>query len=218
MCNNATIKGAFDGTNAQRLKETVERLATAVAPAPLLALVATKKPSDHRTPGVGMWKHLLGRLGAEVDREHCVYVSASGSEARAFATAMQVQFASPEEFFGFTTPDGRGWAGWGGSAASGAGANAGAQGDLGPLGSGKSTFCEELLRCCGAAGDPALTGWTVPGKREKVEAAAKAGLARGQSVVVDGTNLNATQRAHFIAIGRCLAVPVHVLVFSTPHA
>ncbi|KAJ1623343.1 AAA domain-containing protein, partial [Pavlovales sp. CCMP2436] len=100
----------------------------------------------------------------------------------------------------------------------------------GPPGSGKSTFCEELLRCCGVAGDPVLTGWTVvcqdtagasgikPGKREKVEAAAKAGLARGQSVVVDRTNLDATQRAHFTAIGRGLAVPVHVLVFSTPHA
>ncbi|KAJ1631906.1 hypothetical protein T492DRAFT_993005 [Pavlovales sp. CCMP2436] len=99
----------------------------------------------------------------------------------------------------------------------------------GPPGSGKSTFCEELLRCCSVAGDPALTGWTVvcqdtagagglkPGKRVKVEAAAKAGLVCGQGVVVDRTNINPTQRAHFTAIGRGLAVPVHVLVFSTPH-
>lgn len=266
LANNAAVKGAFGGALATRCKEVIERLAAALAPAPLIALIATRKPSRFRRPQAGMFHHLLTLLPqrARPARVLCVGTApqqplADGSDdGRAFAAALGagVFFRSAEECFGFETHAGGGWREWAQprpdapARAGGPHARAAAHGELcllgalhgghangpvllllcGPPGSGKSTFCAALLRARAEAADACLSEWVVacqdtasadgtgPGPRAKVERAAAEALARGQSVVVDRTNLTKEQRAHFSAIGRAAGAPVLACCLTTPLA
>jgi DNA 3'-phosphatase len=93
-------------------------------------------------------------------------------------------------------------------------------------GSGKSTFCERLLSNTTTTTTTNNGHWihlsqdTIsngkPGKREKVEAQAKAALEDGHSVAIDRTHLNPAQRNHFIEVAKAAQVPVHVVVLNPP--
>ncbi|KAL7581009.1 hypothetical protein ACA910_005818 [Epithemia clementina (nom. ined.)] len=105
----------------------------------------------------------------------------------------------------------------------------------GVQGSGKSTFCNQLI---GASNEKDgkndsdnatenninnynwihLSQDTInngkPGKREKVEAEAIAALQRGQSVVVDRMHLDPEQRSYFVQLAESQRVPVHAILLN----
>ena len=93
----------------------------------------------------------------------------------------------------------------------------------GVQGSGKSTFCEKV--CAPENGDTSSSkSWVhysqdtinkgKPGKREAVEEKVREAVLGGQSVIVDRTHLDPTQRKHFVDIAKELEVPVHILVLQ----
>ena len=110
----------------------------------------------------------------------------------------------------------------------------------GVQGSGKSTFCQQLMdgillnydddddddddmskdddsetkhaRWVHVSQDTIHRG--KPGKREAVEEATRQALQNGQSVVVDRTHLDPSQRKYFIDIAKDQKVPVHCLLFN----
>ena len=101
----------------------------------------------------------------------------------------------------------------------------------GVQGSGKSTFCQQLLgNDDGGDADNAsaynndhwihLSQDTInngkPGKREKVQAEAKAALERGKCVVVDRMHLDPEQREYFVQVAQSVQVPVHALLMNPP--
>jgi bifunctional polynucleotide phosphatase/kinase len=97
----------------------------------------------------------------------------------------------------------------------------------GAQGSGKSTFCGQLVAKHDNEKDEEnhwvhLSQDTInngkPGNREKVEKAAAEALSAGKSVVIDRMHLDTTQRAHFVNVAEEheLAVPVHAVVFTPP--
>mmetsp|Transcript_35025 Transcript_35025/g.84760 ORF Transcript_35025/g.84760 Transcript_35025/m.84760 type:complete len:881 (+) Transcript_35025:105-2747(+) len=55
-----------------------------------------------------------------------------------------------------------------------------------------------------------------PGKREKVEAEARAALTEGRSVVVDRMHLDPEQRRFFIDLASDVGVPAHIVVLNPP--
>ena len=84
---------------------------------------------------------------------------------------------------------------------------------VGVQGSGKSTFCQNLL-------DRSHGQWCVfsqdtMGTRQAVEEAAKTAISSGKSVVIDRMHLDPEQRGIFIEIGKQCQVPVvHGLVMT----
>ncbi|KAI0044531.1 hypothetical protein FA95DRAFT_253892 [Auriscalpium vulgare] len=86
---------------------------------------------------------------------------------------------------------------------------------VGLVASGKSSFASALerhypqfRRCC----------QDELGDRRAVEGAARAALREGLSVCVDRTNIDATQRAHWINIAHEFpGVPAWILLFDTPY-
>lgn len=104
----------------------------------------------------------------------------------------------------------------------------------GAQGSGKSTFCEQLVPRHDNNSNNTnekdshwvhLSQDTIsktgkPGKREQVEKAASLALLAGKSVVIDRMHLDKAQRAHFVNVAEAeeqvLDVPVHVVVLTPP--
>lgn len=166
LCNHAGIKGAFGGALASQAKDKLERLARALSPAPLVALIATRKPSAYRRPRAGMFAHLAGAVlphaGEGPRRVLCVGTAptqplADGSDdSRAFAAGLGegVAFQSAEELFGFETAGGKGWAEWAPHRTHAAPSAAGAAGDLRLLGglAGGHLAGPLLLLLCGPPG------------------------------------------------------------------
>mmetsp|Transcript_720 Transcript_720/g.1313 ORF Transcript_720/g.1313 Transcript_720/m.1313 type:complete len:841 (+) Transcript_720:121-2643(+) len=89
----------------------------------------------------------------------------------------------------------------------------------GVQGSGKSTFCEQLLQV-DAESWIHLSQDTInkgkPGKREQVEARARAAIENGKCVVIDRMHLDPMQRKSFIDVAKSANAPVHVAVFKPP--
>ncbi|CAJ1960046.1 unnamed protein product [Cylindrotheca closterium] len=89
----------------------------------------------------------------------------------------------------------------------------------GVQGSGKSTFCKQLLRV-NAESWIHLSQDTInkgkPGKREQVEARARAAIQNGKCVLVDRMHLDPMQRKFFIDVAKSENAPVHVAVFKPP--
>jgi len=86
---------------------------------------------------------------------------------------------------------------------------------VGLIASGKSTFAEALqkhvsqIRRCNQ---------DELGNRRRVEEASRSCLRQGLSVCIDRTNLDSTQRSHWIGIAREFpGTPVWVIVFDTPY-
>ncbi|KAF7308682.1 hypothetical protein HMN09_00717700 [Mycena chlorophos] len=85
---------------------------------------------------------------------------------------------------------------------------------VGLIGSGKSTFAlamqqhfQNFVRC----------NQDDLGDRRKVEALARASLSKGSSVIIDRTNFDESQRAHWIRIAAEFeGTAVWILVFDTP--
>jgi DNA 3'-phosphatase len=94
----------------------------------------------------------------------------------------------------------------------------------GAQGSGKSTFCKQLLGEQERNNDDGhwvhLSQDTInkgkPGKREKVEEEARAALERGHSVVVDRMHLDPEQRGYFVQVAKSAQVPAHVVLLNPP--
>ena len=96
----------------------------------------------------------------------------------------------------------------------------------GVQGSGKSTFCEKVCGPENANTSSSSKPWVhysqdtinkgKPGKREAVEEKVRQAIREGQSVIVDRTHLDPTQRKDFVDIAKELKVPVHVLVLQPP--
>jgi len=86
---------------------------------------------------------------------------------------------------------------------------------VGLIGAGKSTFAEALqeyvpqIRRCNQ---------DELGDRRRVEEASRSCLGEGFSVCIDRTNIDSTQRSHWIGIAREFpGTPVWVIVFDTPY-
>ncbi|VDC06508.1 unnamed protein product [Peniophora sp. CBMAI 1063] len=85
---------------------------------------------------------------------------------------------------------------------------------VGLVGAGKSTFADALerefplfRRCC----------QDEMGDRRAVENAARRTLQEGHSVCIDRTNLDRTQRSHWLNIAHEQNVPVRIIFFDTPY-
>ncbi|KZV68950.1 hypothetical protein PENSPDRAFT_753717 [Peniophora sp. CONT] len=85
---------------------------------------------------------------------------------------------------------------------------------VGLVGAGKSTFADALerefplfRRCC----------QDEMGDRRAVENAARRTLQEGHSVCIDRTNLDRTQRSHWLNIAHEQNVPVRIVFFDTPY-
>ncbi|KAL3933273.1 MAG: hypothetical protein SGARI_003744 [Bacillariaceae sp.] len=110
----------------------------------------------------------------------------------------------------------------------------------GVQGSGKSTFCRNVLgvsndvlhvsssdKDAATESSPSSPRWVwlsqdtisngKPGKREKVEKEAQVALQKGNSVIVDRMHLDPEQRAYFVDVAKQCNVPVHVVLLN-PHA
>lgn len=93
----------------------------------------------------------------------------------------------------------------------------------GVQGSGKSTFCQNLIQTStskeGSSKWLHLSQDTIkdgkPGKREQVEEQTRQAILSGMSVVIDRMHLDQDQRAHFISIAKECEVPIHC-VFLQP--
>lgn len=104
----------------------------------------------------------------------------------------------------------------------------------GAQGSGKSFFCEELLKTisCGQlpgkeVENPLIVNWKhysqdticngTPGTRQDVENMTTLALEEGYNVVVDRMHLNQEQRSHFLELAKRVDnnIHVHILVFNT---
>jgi DNA 3'-phosphatase len=107
----------------------------------------------------------------------------------------------------------------------------------GVQGSGKSTFCQQVLQLPReSSGMPTshdgdstqaprwvwLSQDTInngrPGKREKVEMEAQSALQQGNSVIVDRMHLDPEQRQYFVDVAKMCKVPVHVVLLNPPAA
>jgi len=95
---------------------------------------------------------------------------------------------------------------------------------MGVQGSGKSTFCQELLRA--ASNNETGQIWVhlsqdtinggKPGKREIVEKTALERLRAGNCVIIDRMHLSPEQRAYFVNIAREADASCHLLWFDVP--
>jgi DNA 3'-phosphatase len=90
----------------------------------------------------------------------------------------------------------------------------------GVQGSGKSTFCQQLLKDAKDDHWIHLSQDTInkgkPGKREKVEEEARAALERGHSVVVDRMHLDPGQRSYFVEVAKSVKVAAHGVLLNPP--
>ncbi|KAL3940741.1 MAG: hypothetical protein SGBAC_004773 [Bacillariaceae sp.] len=89
----------------------------------------------------------------------------------------------------------------------------------GVQGSGKSTFCEQLLRVNSDSWIH-LSQDTInkgkPGKREQVEARARTAIEDGKCLLIDRMHLDPMQRKVFIDVAKSVNAPVHIAVFKPP--
>ena len=97
----------------------------------------------------------------------------------------------------------------------------------GVQGSGKSTFCRQLLEIgTDRNNENGNTHWVwlsqdtinngKPGKREKVEDEATKTLQQGHSVVIDRMHLDPGQRKYFVDVAKQCQVPAHIVLFNPP--
>ncbi|KAL3908193.1 MAG: hypothetical protein SGILL_008574, partial [Bacillariaceae sp.] len=225
-----------------------------------------KKSTDSfHKPSGKMWTDILmGSLkeGVEINIQESFFVGDSAEETdsqggvdRKFANAIGLKFYTPDEFFGPSSQELR--AGQRTAKASGditptpkaaLRARAALLGGYlktpimiilcGVQGSGKSTFCQQVLGLssdvmyvpppCDEENDSAPKQWTwlsqdtinngKPGKREKVERLAREALLSGNSVIVDRMHLDPEQRHYFVDIAKRCKVQAHVVLLNPPPA
>jgi DNA 3'-phosphatase len=168
-----------------------------------------------------------------------------GGVDRKFAANVGIQFYTPEEYFGPSSKELRQRSQ---QVDSGSAANVPPeaiqarkallggylQGPIllilaGVQGSGKSTFCRQLVGDDNDDDDAKINGnpqwiWlsqdTInngkPGKREKVEDEARKAIQQGNSVIIDRMHLDPEQRKYFVNVAKECKVPAHVVLLNPP--
>jgi DNA 3'-phosphatase len=245
--NQGGIQKAHQGKKATLVKTVMDWLAHEID-RPVYAIMSTKSPkksddSFHK-PGRKMWDTMIQihNKGVDVDLSQSFYVGDSaepddeqGGVDRKFAETVGIKFYTPTEYFGPSDFDKRQLAK--GTAAQAVSpppqealqARAALLGGYlkGPIllilcgvqGSGKSTFCEKLLRETNGhwvhlSQDTINNG--KPGKRETVEEQTRTSLRLGKSVVVDRMHLDSVQRGYFVEVAKSMDVPAHVVLLNPP--
>jgi len=237
--NQGAIRGALQGKKATKVKALLEWVAHTIG-RPLHVVMSTNKKDENNfhKPSPNMWNvaEKVCNNGEEFDVTQSFFVGdsvggdddAQGGVDIAFAKNVGVKFYTPQEYFGQSNKQLRERA-----------QNVGdfeepsvevletraalVSGYLkGPIllilcgvqGSGKSTFCEKLLkdnsdRWVHLAQDTINGGKS--GKREKVEEEATKALKDNKSVVIDRMHLDETQRAYFVDVAKAAGVPAHAV-------
>jgi DNA 3'-phosphatase len=244
--NQGGIQKAHQGKKATLVKTVVDWLAHQID-RPVYCTMSTKSPkksddSFHK-PGRKMWDTMvqIHNKGVDVDLSESFFVGDSaepddeqGGVDRRFAETVGIKFYTPTEYFGPSDYDKRQLA-------------KGVQAVVSPppqqalearkallggymkgpillilcgvQGSGKSTFCEQLLQqnndhWVHLSQDTINNG--KPGKRETVEEQTRTSLQLGKSVVVDRMHLDPQQRGYFIEVANSMSAPAHVVLLNPP--
>lgn len=245
LANKGGIQGAFAGKTAESCKAVLNWLAETVQ-RPVHVVLSTKKSSGYHKPAAKMWEvaETVCNSGVPFDVATSLYVGDSvvvtrddgttteGSDVQFARNVGGVKFYTPQDLFGLShmelrdkqkalpsedIPD---------SALQTRAALLGGR-VAGPIllilcgaqGSGKSTFCANLM-----SGDGNSSHWVhlsqdtinngKSGPRQKVEEAALKALKENKNVVVDRMHLDPTQRGYFVAVAQTAGVPVHCVVLT----
>ena len=251
VSNQGAIRKAFTGKNATRVKTIIEWLINKVDRPVHVIMSTNKNAGYHKPSKdlwVVAQQELNG--GMSFDIENSFYVGDSiednpddpqGGVDSKFArnisemTGTTLKFHTPDDYFGPSTASQRKISGDMETYESPTKAALVTRAALtgcylnGPIllilcgvqGSGKSYFCQKLLK-----GAP--TTWVhlsqdtinhgKPGKREQVESEASSALASGKSVVIDRMHLDEEQRCRFIQVAKQSKVAVHALLLQPPKA
>jgi DNA 3'-phosphatase len=249
VSNQGAIRSAFTGKNAKRVQTIVEWIVQQVDRPVHVIMSTDKKGGYHKPSKemwTVAEEELNGGVRFNVNESFFVGDSTEdnpddpqgGVDSR-FAknvgamNSATLKFSTPDEYFGPSTASRRKISG---DMAKYESPPKGALGTMaalsggymkGPIllilcgvqGSGKSTFCNNLLEGSSAtwmhmSQDTINNG--KPGKREQVEAETSAALKNGKSVVVDRMHLDVEQRSHFIHLAKQSGVPVHALLLQPP--
>jgi len=250
--NQGAIRSALSGKKANFVKSLLEWLISEIN-RPVHVLMSCDKKKGFHKPNPGMWdmceQHCNGGQPFSIHESFFVGDSvigdgdAQGGVDERFAQNVgasrkgTLQFYSPERYFGPSGISQRKKTGvmqaYRKPPVSALVARTALIGGYleGPLllllagvqGSGKSTFCQNLLQVSttneGSSNWLHLSQDTIkngkPGKREQVEEQTRQAIRSGMSVVVDRMHLDQDQRAYFVAIAKDCQVPVHC-VFLHP--
>lgn len=253
--NQGAIRNAVDGKKSTTVKTVIDFLAHWID-RPLHAIMSTQSPkkapeTSFHKPSRKMWDTMVAKLnqGVEVDLTQSFFVGDSadledtqGGVDRRFADGIGIKFYTPTEYFGSSNQDLRKI----NQKVTAIQSNPTPEPTLqtrtallggylqGPIvlilcgvqGSGKSTFCNQLMQQAANQGTNSNIAWehysqdTInngkSGPREKVEQAARAALQNQKSVIIDRMHLDPQQRNHFISLAKSENVPVHVLLLNPP--
>lgn len=254
--NQGAIRSAHTGKKATFIKALFEWLAQTIN-RPVHIVLSTDKKLGYHKPNAGMWeiceKHCNSGIPFEIEKSFFVGDSVAvegdpqGGVDEQFAQNVGklkgsiLKFYPPTDYFGPSDSEKRKRQGiladydappTRALEARKALLSGYLEGPIlliltGVQGSGKSTFCQQLVlgtekdsgESEGGSAWVHLSQDTInkgkPGKREMVEAKTREALLDGCSVVVDRTHLDPAQRKYFVDIAKELKVPVHVLVFQT---
>jgi len=251
LCNKGGIQGAFTGKRAATAKALVDWLADEAVERPILAVFSTKKKSGYHKPAAKLWNvaETMCNGKTKFDIAHSFYVGdsvavgdAEGSDEQFAKNVGDAAGGTPPTFY---TPQGF----FGPSNISlreralppvedipqavletRAALTCGyLRGPIllvlcGAQGSGKSTFCNNLLGLGGGGSGESHSNWVhlsqdtirngKPGKREAVEQAALEALAAQKCVVIDRMHLDEKQREYFVKVAQTAGVPAHAVVLT----
>lgn len=229
-------KKGWDEGKANEIRGKIVDIGNALS-IPISAWVSTSE-DKYRKPGLGMWEHYLKSLPFPIDIPNSFYCGdAAGRNIltlasrkkdfscsdRKFALNAKIRFVTPEEYFAGHAPNPNEIIDWDGPSAtelaslptaypSTAFHNAAKALEcvilVGYPGSGKSTF---FRRFFAEHGYKHINRDTM---KDKCLSAATAALAAGQSVVIDNTNPNASDRKPYIDVAKKYGAKLRAFNFT----